>query len=72
MSDQEEFLAILKQSGLVLSCPKCAGQTWSVVRSDLAIHNPEGDLKPAFLIRCAGCGHERLFSPSDPGGEPGD
>jgi hypothetical protein len=72
MGDQEEFLAMLNQSRVTLNCANCGGDRWSVVRSDLAIHHAEGDLKPAFLIRCDGCGHERIFSPTDPGGEPGD
>ncbi len=72
MNDQEEFLVILKQSGIDLTCPDCGGQDWDAVRGDLAIPNPGGDPKRLFLIRCAGCGHERFFSPADPGGEPAD
>jgi hypothetical protein len=67
MSAQDEFLALLSQTGQTLVCPVCGGAHWSVVRSDLAIHNPAGDSHPVFLIRCDGCGHERLFSPDDPG-----
>jgi hypothetical protein len=72
MDDQEEFLAFLKQSGVILICPDCGGQSWSVVRGDLAIPDPPGGPKPVFLIRCNVCGHERFFSPEDPGGQPAD
>ncbi len=72
MNAQEEFLARLNQTGIILTCPDCGGQAWSVIRGDLAIPNPDGDPKPIFLIRCDGCGHERFFSPDDPGGEPAD
>jgi DNA-directed RNA polymerase subunit RPC12/RpoP len=71
MSDQKDFLEFLGQTGMVITCPNCGGENWSVVRGDLVIHDPEGNLKPAYLIRCDGCGHERLFSPEDPNGEPG-
>jgi hypothetical protein len=70
MHDQEEFLAVLKQTGVTLTCSDCGGQAWGGVRGDLAIPIPGEEPKPIFLIRCDGCGHERFFSPNDPNGRP--
>lgn len=68
MNEQEEFQKILKQTGIIMICPNCDGQDWSVVRSDLAIPNPGREPETVFLIRCDNCGHERFFSPANRGG----
>ena len=69
MSAQEEFQAWINHTGQTLVCPACGGIQWSVVRSDLAIPDAGGKHQPVFLIKCDHCGHQRFFSPNDPGGE---
>ena len=69
MSAQDEFHALLRQAGLTLVCPACGGTGWGVVRDDLIVPSTSGSRQAVFLIRCNTCGHQRFFSPEEPGGE---
>lgn len=69
MSAQDDFQAMLNQTGLTLICPACEGTHWIVIRSDLIIPSASGSQYPVLLIECSGCGHQRFFSPTDPNGE---